>query len=1402
MLLPLLGHGQQKPDEYRFEHITVNEGLSHSDVMCSVEDRAGFVWIGTNNGIDRYDGYELKNYQMPVNPLNGLSGNRIRAMLLDQAGRIWVGAESAGLSLFDAEHGRFVNSSQRVRPTADPKLVQLLAQTDVTSLTVDRKGRIWAGTPRQGIFRLTLDGQGWVTHIAWIQIPSSPERSYRVTDMVADSEGKIWIATLGNGLCYVDASGEGTQLPRVNRAPLSATVVLALHLDRRGDLWIGTSDTVFWVSKANRRAIRQLDAHPLPKSYEDIECIYLDSVGQLWVGTNFGLSLWEANRAGRKTEAVEGDALPVRVDQSRTFLPLDNSPFSINSGRIHQISESRFGVLWLAASAGGLNKVDLHRKPFGILRRQLSQSPTLPNNYVNAILKDEKSNTLWIGTRNGFAAYQLSTGTYRNFMSRSLPGNATGVDVSAFCQASDGTLWVGTRYNRLALLRNSPTPTYAQLPGSTSVERIVEDRFGTIWVATFELGLLRYDRQGKLLQQFGREELPTRQFTNLLYDNTSDVLWASTRGAGLLKLRVTPTSLQLLKQFAHDPANKSSLSVNYTWPLLKDRRGGLWIGTIGGGLNHLTTNAQGQDVIQRYNDIIPQSNVESLLEDENGQLWMGGDGLVRFDPKTRQFLRYNEADGLQSSSFKVGAAYRAGDGTLYFGGINGITYFQPRFLRPNPYPPLVRFTDLQVFNKQVTVGETVDGRVLLKKPLDQIDRLIIKAAENDFSIGFVGLNYVNPQKHTYAYQLVGYNSNWVYPTKGQRTASFANLPPGDYTLAVRASNGEGRWAPEPATLNITVLPPWWRTGWAYLLYLAVVVGAFLLYQRITAKQQELKNKLALEQYKVETEKEVTDARLRFFTNVSHELRTPLTLILGPMEELASTPAPQYGFRDKIMMMHQQTRKLLDLVNQLLDFRKVESGHVSLQASRSDVLPFLTELFLIFRLKAEECRIEYTLEAPTEPIMLYFDRSKLEIVLTNLMSNAFKYTPEGGRVRLQLAVVGNTEKPAHRVENKLVDNYLQLTVRDWGVGMQTDELDKIFDPYYQASHTDTLRMMGTGIGLSLVKQFVEAHTGEITVQSEVGQGTTFTIRLPLGHAHLTPAEIREETPAVVVDAASFPDTATEAETQSAAETSLGPAGRLLLVEDNDELRQYLQQLFTSTYDVFVAVDGVEGWQKTQEILPDLVISDVMMPRSDGLELCKKIKEHPKTLHIPVVLLTARVAAVQEVEGLESGADEYMAKPFNPRILYAKIGTMLQSRNRLKEYYHRQILLEPTQVVIPDEERQLLDKAMNLVEQNLTNPEFNVPLLVREMGMSQSAFYRQLKAITGQSVIEFIRDVRMKRAAQLLTDSNLRVSEIAEQVGIDDLKHFRKTFQGVYNVSPSEYARQHRVPTRPVAEAYDS
>ncbi len=1401
LLLAAGAHAQDAtPSEFRFEHITVDQGLSHSDAMAVAQDSAGFIWIGTNRGLNRYDGYGLKQYALPINPLNGLSGNRIEALLVGPDGRLWVGAEHAGLSLYDAGRDAFVSYNERQAPASSRTTARLLAQSDVAALAYDAQGRLWVGTVQHGLFVLTFGAQGQLRSLRQLTLPlpGRPGMAH-LTSLVIDAESKVWVGTLEAGLLVVRAT-ENTLAPQATE--LAATPIRALCLDRRGDLWVGTDHQLLWVSAANRRTVRQLAAHPLPQQCPVLQSLQLDSFGRLWAGTLYGLYVWEAG-------AATGTAPPVQEGHPTLFLPQDGEPYSINSERVHQIFEDRHQIMWLCASAGGLNKVDLRQKAFGRLRRQLMGPAALSNNYINTIYKEEDTGLLWFGTRNGVSSYDLARHTYRTYLSQ--PGDVMrGVDVATIFKAANGTLWFGTRNNGLVSLTRTggreKLTTYLRLPGGPdlshiSIEHLAQDSRGTLWVATFSAGLLRFSPEGQYLGIVDQRNshLPSDQLTFLLYDRARDVLWASTRDAGLLKLRPTPDSLAVLRHFRYAPGQPAGLRVNYVWPLLLDAAGTLWIGTIGGGLHQLSPDAQGREVIRPLTQYLPESDVESLLADDAGNLWIGGTGLYRYTPATHQYLRYGVADGLQSNSFKIASAARAQDGTLYFGGINGINYFQPSAMQANPYPPVVQLTGLRVMNRPVQVGQLLNGRVLLRQALLRPQTVTIKAAENDFSVEFVALSYANPQKNRYFYRLLGYNQDWIDPGPSQRTASFANLPPGHYTLQVKASNGEGAWSRRPATMAFDVLAPWYKTPWAYLLYASVLLGSIALYRRFEMAQQELKNKLALEHFQADKEKELTNLKLGFFTNVSHELRTPLTLILGPMEELISSPGPVSNLRDKHLLMHKQTRKLLDLVNQLLDFRKVEAGNVPLRASYGDALRFITDSYLVFKLKAEERHLDYALDVPAEPVQLYFDRSKLEIILTNLLANAFKYTPDGGRLGVAATVVGNPGGEAVFQDGQLTGNYLEISVFDEGVGIKADELAHIFDPYYQASHTDTLRMTGTGIGLSLVKQYAERHAGSIGVESQVGAGTTFRLRLPFGQAHLLPTDLvpDAENPDLLASTP-LPDTENLA-ADWAEPAALATRPRLLVVEDNDEVNQYLQQLFRADFEVASAADGHEGWQQALAQLPDLIISDVMMPHSDGLELCQKIKQHPKTAHIPVLLLTARTAALHEVEGLETGADAYISKPFNPLVLQARAAALLRNRRQLRTYYQRQILLEPNELVIGDADRDFLEQAMRVVEQHLDDPEFSVQVLAREVAMSQSVFYRRVKSITGQTAVEFIRDVRMKRAAQLLAQTQLRVSEIAFQVGVEDAKYFRKTFQKIYGMAPSEYAKQHRAGREPIAAA---
>ena len=1390
-LLPLArGASAQafSPGEFRFAHLTVDEGLAHSDAMTVAQDRAGFIWVGTNRGLDRYDGYRLKHYALPVSPLNGLSANRIRTLYVDRGGRLWVGTEHAGISFYDADHDCFRGFVAPHEPPAVRALLRQLAQTDVSALTADARGRLWVGTS-QGLFVLTFgpDHQR-LRRLERIAPAGAPRGTFNVRALTTDPQGTVWVGASNAGLQVVDATA-----PRlVARAtPVVTSGVRALCLDRGGNLWVGTDHAVLWVRGAAGRRPEELTATTLPQRLPWVQSLHFDSFGRLWAGTTYGLYVWEPGPAA-------GNRPPLQPGLAHRFLPLDGEPYSINSEQVYQVFEDRNQLLWLCASAGGLNWVNLRQKPFRRIRRQLLGQPTLPNNYVNAIYKEEARNLLWYGTRNGLACYNLTTKQFSYYLSQQQPG-APSVDVSAIFQSSNGTLWFGTRSHGLVALtrpqgrdrltRYTTLGTAGLDLSRFSIESLAEDRYGTLWVGTRDGGLHHLSQDGRLLPTRSAP-LPSAQFSYLLYDRTRDVLWASTCDAGLLQLRVTPDSVVVRRQFAYHSPPGQRLRVNYTWPLLLDRQGALWIGTIGGGLHQLVTDARGRETVRAYQPWLPESDVESLLADDDGNLWIGGTGLYRFRPATRQYLRYDVSDGLQSNAFKVGAACRAQDGTLFFGGKNGINYFQPRAIQPNPYPPVVRLTGLRVSNEPVAVGAPLHGRVLLPHPLTTPQRLTIKASENDFSVEFVALNFANPQKSRYAYRLEGYHAGWVLPAPGQRTASFANLPPGNYTLRVKASNGEGGWSRRPATMRFTVLAPWYRTWWAYLAYALATLGVVALYRHVEMAQQRLKNQLVLEHFQTEKEKELTDLKLGFFTNISHELRTPLTLILGPLEEMRGSTGPVAGLHDKVRLMHRQARKLLELVNQLLDFRKVEAGHVPLRASSGDVVGFLTSFYAVFQLRAAQKQIDYVLDVPAEPVRLYFDGGKLEIILSNLLANAFTHTPARGRVELAATTVGNPGGAAVYNHDQLTGNYLKITVTDTGVGIRAGELERIFDPYYQAAHAPAGAGAGTGIGLALARQFAESHSGRLSVASTEGVGTTFELRLPFGRQHLQPDDIQPENPAAdpagEAPEALLPDPPDELRPPAAG------AGRprLLLVEDHDDVREYLRQLFEPDYAVRTAADGLAGWEEALRYLPDLIISDVMMPRGNGLELCRQLKQHPKTAHIPVVLLTARTAALHELEGLGLGADDYVSKPFNPQLLRAKAAALLRNRGQLRTYYQRQILLEPTEIVVADADRQFLESAMTVVEDNLDNPEFSVQVLTREVGMSQSVFYRRIKSATGQTAVEFIRDVRMKRAAQLLAQTQMRVSEVAFQVGIADEKYFRKTFQKIYGMVPSEYIRQHR------------
>lgn len=1382
----------------RFDHLTVNEGLSHSDAMVVISDKQGFVWIGTNKGMDRFDGTEIKNYSFDFdNPRQSLSVNRIRTLHVNDGGELYVGTENGGVNYYDIIKDHFYPIDAALFPQAFQAHATALSKATVKTMATDKLGRLWIGTSSHGLFVLQKDSLG--NYISIRRFFSDFNKTgFNINDVKADKNGAIWIAT-DQGLfkARVEIVLSDDQPGFLTKINFSSDKIGVLHFDPEGNLWMGADEKVYYAGYHLLKDLTAIDFYSIYHSYSfrDLTALHFDSFGRLWIGTSFGLYVLHNSLS----QSQEENEIPFEYADLTLFQPEDDNPTSISSSRIHDIYEDKFKTVWIAASAGGVNKVDLLAKQFGHIKREAQNSASIANNYINTIYKGGDKDLLWIGTRNGFSKYNLVTRQASNYLSQKGGGDIDGIDVNSILKDTSGALWIGTWNNGFYIFKqdglNEEIKQYRLTEGkdvnpANSVTAFAEDNFGFMWMATAAQGLRKYNLQGELIASYNHtnSRIPTLNFNTLFYEKQTSILWAGTSNAGLLKFKVERDTILLLKQYKNEPDDTASLGINYVWSVLKSKTGDYWIGTIGAGLHKLTRDSKGREELVRYSKWLPENDVESILEDDEGNLWIGGAGLYKFNPNTREFLKFNVDDGLQSNSFKVGAACKDQNGIMYFGGINGVNYFIPENIKVNPYPPVVLITELRVHNKRVEVGEELNGRILLKTNISFKDKITIKASENDFSFGFVSLHYANPEKHQFAYKLHGYQDHWIFPEKGQRTASFSNLDAGSYTFIVKASNGEGKWSENRSEIEIEILPPWWKTWWAYTFYCSLIVVSLWVFRKITVNKQELKNKLLIEQIEHEKDLELNELKLKFFTNISHELRTPLTLILGPIEELISAPEKLNGMRAKVLLMRKQTLKLLDLVNQLMDFRKAESQIQPLHVSNQNIIHFIHELFLVFYHKAEEKNIDYTFSSDYEEVNMYFDPNKIEIVLTNLLSNAFKYTAEGKKISVSITVNGDPEKVAIFDSNKVQQHYLEIKVRDWGIGMNADEIEKIFDFYYQAVKTETMQILGTGIGLSLVKEIISRHSGSVLVESKPGEGTEFTIRLPFGKEHFPSTDIISTQPLITMPyiEGNLPLSNTTGQPDQNEEIGL-KGFKILIVEDNEDVLQYLKKLFSSDLQVYLARNGQVGWELIATVHPDLVLSDIMMTPVNGLEFCKKIKQNSKTMHIPVFLLTARAAVVHELEGLDLGADDYIVKPFVPKVLQARVFAKLHNMQKMRDYYQKQILLQPTEISIPDEDKRLLELSMKIVEDNLEDPDFNVQLLVKKMGMSQSAYYRKMKSITGQSVVEFIRDVRMKRAAQLLRESKMRISEVAIMVGIEDIKYFRKIFRQIYDMSPSDYSK---------------
>jgi signal transduction histidine kinase/DNA-binding response OmpR family regulator/streptogramin lyase len=960
------------------------------------------------------------------------------------------------------------------------------------------------------------------------------------------------------------------------------------------------------------------------------------------------------------------------------------------------------------------------------------------------------------------------------------PGDFGNTGAWSIIEDRDGHLWFGTyeglfRYDPLShrYRRYGPEPGRADGLRERTVYGVFEDRRGAIWAVTeHHIGRLDDPATGRFTsyRHTPQDASEADDLFPAVHEDAGGYFWMATN-AGLV--RFDPRTGRVVR-FRPDPANSRSLSDDEVRAIVPDPRQPdhvLWLGTAGGGLNRFDMRT-GRFTRITEHDGLPNNVVYAVLPDRRGGLWLSTNrGLARYDPRTARVRSYDVQDGLQSNEFNSGAYYRAEDGRLFFGGIHGVTAFDPEDLADNPHVPPIAITGFRRAGREDRPGE--EGSPLARQ-MSATDTLRLSHRDDAFTFEFAALDFSAPTRNSYAYRMEGFDTGWIQ-AGSDRTATYTNLPPGRYTFRVRGSNNDGLWNESGAAVVVFIAPPPWRTWWAYAGYLLLLVGAGAALTRHRRNRLRLKHRLEIKNIEAEKLRELDRDRQRFFANVSHEFRTPLTLTIGPLDDLKaglhgelSEPVGQ-----QVDLARRNAGRVLDLINQILDVARLEAGRMPLRARELDLCGFTDAVVSSFAPAAERKGLTMTVHTEPGSVRVWADPQHLEKVLVNLLSNAIKFTPAGGSVGVTVGADAGAAR---------------IVVRDSGPGIPQADLPNVFDRFYRG---DGSRQPGTGIGLALAKELVDLHGGSLTVNSEAGRGSTFVVGLPLGHRHLAPDQIAEEAAAPLPAFAPF-DLAsiTAAGGDGVPFVPVAPAGEdvttVLVVDDNADIRAYVRRHLESAYRVVEAADGREGVDKARALLPDLIVADVMMPELDGIGLCRELRADAETDFIPIVLLTAKAAPEDRLEGLHEHCDDYLTKPFDPPELLARVENLIEQRRRLRARYAAPVGLHPSRVDVPSSDTAFLERLRCEIESHISDEDFSVERLAAGVGVSRAHLHRRLKELLGMGPSEVIRGMRLERAADLLTARAGTVSEVAYAVGFKSVAHFSNAFQAHYGARPSVYA----------------
>lgn len=1327
-----------RASDFQIRKITTSSGLSHNTVYAIEQDAQGFMWFGTREGLNRFDSEEIVSFYHREGDSLSLNSNHITALESDSS-YLYIGTP-IGLSRYNYELGTFEEMKSKGNPLGQVNHILL---ADDRSLYIGSSRGLYVQRPGEVAIEELIGG-----------VPLIDLIEYKKGILWVSSHQKVWMINP-----YGETIRQFTEINLGSGQSISLTEnVSSLYNDSKGRIWLGTrSNGLFEYNEQTDDFSQVLAQHALnPLEANIIRSISSDAMGRIWIGTESGLIVYDPQ--GETFQRYKQD--------------FSTPSTSLSDKAIYSIYKSKEGIMWVGTYFGGVNMVRLQDKGFHKIMAD-GGVRALSGKAVSEITQT-RDGAYWIGTEDGgITIWDKEKNTFKYLRHRPGQGGLSVDNVHAIYPDSHQNIWIGTflgglnRFNpRTGNVKHYKSDYKENSFWNNMVYAIHEDSNGRLWLGT-QAGLNLFDEQLQTYKPFKPEVFKNR-FIYMIYEDSNNGLWFCVNYSDTVLYMDQNGQITRYRYTSGADSYPGSIGIISAY---EDDRGIMWFGTMNYGLVRFDP-ATGQFKNYTVEDGLPNNYVYGVLQASGKrELWLSTNkGLCRFDMDGGAFTNYNISHGLPNNQFNFKSAYQDADGYMYFGSINGLCYFHPDSLNVNNLPPATYFSDFKLFNKSVPVQE----ESVLTQTINSTESIKLDYSQNVVTFEFAAINYFSLGNNSYAYYLEGFENDWSY-VGNKKSATYTNLSPGTYTFKVKSANNDGVWSGDARSISLTINPPFWKSNWAFLIYILLTVGLFLLYRMFLTYRNREKMAIQIERLEREKITEINHHKINFFTNISHEFKTPLTLIIASIDKFLANSDPGDEYDTDYKSIKRNARRLQFLIEQLMEFRKIESDHAMINYSQGDMVLFLKDTLNAFRPMFIEKGIDSTFTSSHKTFNAHFDGDKVEKVVTNLLSNAIKHTDAKGKIDMELSFTSNHTETTNLVE---------IIISDTGHGMEPDEIDKIFAPFYRTKEGRNITT-GSGIGLALVKGLIDFMGGTIQVESNLHRGTYVTVSIPLEHQ---PNQKVIE----AVDGNKGLDM--EHELVSEKDHMPDPAEpdkeyELLIVEDNQEIIRLLQGHFSKSHKIITATNGKEALAKLEKHLPDIIISDVMMPEMDGFELCKEVKGRIETSHIPVILLTAKGSAESRMQGLDLGADLYIAKPFNLVEVDLRVKNLLESRRKLHKHFLKFAnVSEDIEVPLNNRDQDFLRKLKDIVEAHLKDSNFNITTFTHEAGVSRTLLHLKLKKLVNLSASEFVKTIRLQRAAHYLEKSDLTIAEIAYKVGYGDPNYFTRSFREKYGSSPTEYKQK--------------